>query len=147
LLYWGRLSWPALAWALGGGVVIAAVLIAADQAVPLAERGGALPQSMLLPMLAVAIFGNLTEDVLVRGYVQGYLGTFLSPVRAAISSGFFVALFHVFPAVGITGLGVPVLAYALFDGLVCAFVRMKAGLIPAAVSHGMGIVVLATGLI
>jgi membrane protease YdiL (CAAX protease family) len=157
LLWWGRFTWPSVGWALGGGVVIAGALAVAYLfgGVPLAQRGGPLPEYMLWPMVAVAIFGNLTEDVLVRGYVQGYLALSLSPVRAAIGSGLFYAFCHVFLAAHIITvmpvpglhLGLPVIVFALFDGLICAFVRMKAGLIPAAVSHGMGVAVLATGLI
>ncbi|HEY7224045.1 MAG TPA: CPBP family intramembrane glutamic endopeptidase [Micromonosporaceae bacterium] len=155
LLVWGRFSWRSVVWGLGGGVVVAGALTVAYQFVPLAERGGSLPHDMLWPMVAVAIFGNLTEDILVRGYIQGYLSAALSPVKAAIGSGLFYAFCHLFLALEITTvfpqpglhLGVPVLVFALFDGLVCAFVRMKVGLIPAAVSHGMGVLVLATGLI
>jgi membrane protease YdiL (CAAX protease family) len=157
LLWWGRFNWRAIVWGLGGGLVIGGVLALAYTfgGVPLAQRGGPLAHDMLWPMVAVAIFGNLTEDVLVRGYIQGYLGTVLSPVRAAIGSGLFYAFFHLFLAIEIITvfpmpglhLGIPILVFALFDGLVCAFVRMKAGLIPAAVSHGLGVLVLATGLI
>ncbi len=147
LLFWGRWRWSSLLWALGGGALIAGPLIVAYLFVPLAERGGVVPANMLWPLVAIAIFGNLTEDVLVRGYFQGWVGTIISPVRAAIASGLFYALGHVFIALQIMGGAWPVLVFALFDGLVCAFVRMKAGLIPAAVSHGMGIAVLATGLI
>lgn len=151
LLFWGRLGAKGIRtgvlWGLGGGVLIAGVLAVLYQFMPLAERGGLVPERMLWPLIAVAIFGNLTEDVLVRGYFQGYVGTFLSPVRAAVASGLFYCFCHLFIALQITDFGVPLLIFALFDGLVCAFVRMKAGLIPAAVSHGMGIVVLATGLI
>lgn len=147
LLHWITWRWWSLLWAFGGGAVIAGALIIAYLFVPLADRGGAVPADMLWPLVAIAIFGNLTEDVLVRGYFQGWVATVASPVRAAIASGLFYALGHVFIATQIMHGAWPILVFALFDGLVCAFVRMKAGLLPAAVSHGMGIAVLATGLI
>ncbi len=147
LLVWGKFKLSHLGWGLAGGIVLAGALVAADQLYPLAERGGPVPGRMLLPLILVAIFGNLTEDILVRGYVQGYLTTIYSPWRAAIGSALFFALGHVFLVTLVTDLGTPVLVYAFIDGLVCAVVRMKSGLIPAALSHGMAIIVLATGLI
>jgi hypothetical protein len=54
---------------------------------------------------------------------------------------------QVFLATTVTNLGAPIIVLALYDGLVCALVRMKSGVIPAAISHGMAICVLATGLI
>jgi membrane protease YdiL (CAAX protease family) len=155
LLWWGRFNLRSAAWAVGGGIVLAGGLAALYQLMPLADRGGPVPGNMLLPLAAVAAFGNLTEDVLVRGYFQGFLATVVKPWHAAVGAGVFFALCHVFlageivtvfPVPGLH-LGVPVLLYALIDGLVCAFVRLKAGLLPAAVSHGMAVFVLATGLI
>lgn len=54
---------------------------------------------------------------------------------------------HVFLATTVTNLGAPIIVLALYDGLVCALVRMKSGVISAAISQGMAICVLATGLI
>ena len=155
LLWWGRFTPKATAWALGGGVVLAGGLAGLYQLMPLDERGGPVPANMLWPLVAVAIFGNLTEDVLVRGYFQGYLATAVKPWQAAVGAGLFFSFCHIFLASQIVTvyptpglhLGAPVLVYALIDGLVCAFVRMNAGLLPAAVSHGMAVFVLATGLI
>ena len=147
LLVWGRWKWSHLGWGLLGGIAIAGPLIVAYQFVPLADRGGSVPNSMIAPLLVTAAFGNLTEDVLVRGYVQGYLGTLYSPVRAALGSSLFYAVGHIFLATVVTDLGLPILLLAVYDGLICALVRMKSGIIPAAISHGMAIVVLATGLI
>lgn len=147
LLVWGRPTWRNLGWGIAGGVAIAGPLVVAYQFVPLAERGGPVPASLLGPLLLMAAFGNLTEDVLMRGYVQGYLRTLYSPLRAAFGSALFYAVGHVFLATTVTNLGAPIIVLALYDGLVCALVRMKSGIIPAAISHGMAICVLATGLI
>lgn len=155
LLWWGRFNLRSTAWALGGGIILAGGLAALYQLVPLAERGGAVPGSMILPLITVAAFGNLTEDVLVRGYFQGFLMTLLKPWQAAVGAGVFFSFCHIFLAIELITvfpvpglhLGIPVMLYALIDGLVCAFVRLKAGLLPAAVSHGMAVFVLATGLI
>ena len=146
LLVWGKPSFAHLGWGLLGGFVIGAPIAAIYQFVPLAERGGPLPSRMLLPMLAVAAFGNLTEDILMRGYVQGYLATFYSPLRAAVCAGMFYAVGHIFLVTSVTSLGLPILLLALYDGLVCSVVRMKSGIIPAAISHGLAIVVLGMGL-
>ncbi|HEX6870864.1 MAG TPA: CPBP family glutamic-type intramembrane protease [Micromonosporaceae bacterium] len=147
LLVWGKPKLSHLAWGVAGGIAIALPLLAAYRLVPLADRGGALPTAMIGPMLLVAAFGNLTEDVLMRGYVQGYLATLYSPLRAALGCAMFYAAGHLFLVTTVTDLGLPILVLALYDGLVCALVRMKSGIIPAAISHGVAICVLGLGLL
>ena len=43
--------------------------------------------------------------------------------------------------------GWPLLAFTLWEGLICAFLRMRRGVIPAAIAHGLAIFLLSCGLI
>lgn len=43
--------------------------------------------------------------------------------------------------------GWPLLAFTLWEGLICAFLRMRRGVITAALAHGVAIFLLGSGLI
>ena len=67
-------------------------------------------------------------------------------MRAAVLSGLLFAACHVFLASTVTDVGPPLLAFALYEGLICAFLRMREGVIAAALAHGTAIFLLASGL-
>ena len=147
LVVWGGLGPRALLTALGAAAVLLVPLTALLWTVPLEQRGGAVAVT-LLPALAVLAFGgNLLEEVLFRGLLQGYLGGPLGypPARTILLSGLFFAAGHVFLASTVTGLGWPVLAFTLAEGLLCAWVRHRHGVLAATVTHGTVILVLASG--
>ena len=97
-----------------------------------------------LPGMVVLAFGaNALEEVLFRGFLQGYLEQHITLLRAALISGVAFAACHAFLALSVTQLGWPVLLFTLLEGLACALVRMRYGVLPAAVAHGTAILLIA----
>jgi len=140
---------PALSAAVGilGALAVAAPLLLAYGFVPIEERGGVFPQSLLLPLLFLALIGNLLEEVLFRGYLQGYFEERSGPLRAAMLSGLWFAAGHVFLSATVTELGVPVLVFTLYEGIVCGLVRMKHGVAASTLTHGLAIFLISAGLV
>jgi uncharacterized protein len=99
-------------------------------------------------VLVVALLGNLYEEVLFRGYLQGYLqtGCGMGRYRAGIASGLLFGLGHSFLALTVTAVGWPVLLFATHEGIVCGVIRARRGVAAAVVTHGLAIFVLASGL-
>ena len=62
-------------------------------------------------------------------------------------SGLLFAASHLFLAYTVTGVGWPLVAFTLFEGLVCAVVAMRHGVLGSTVAHGGAILVLASGLV
>ncbi|WP_017255798.1 CPBP family intramembrane glutamic endopeptidase, partial [Pseudomonas tolaasii] len=83
------------------------------------------------------------EEVLFRGFLQGYLEQQVSPLRAALISGVAFAACHTFLALSVTQLGWPVLLFTLIEGLACGLVRMRYGVLPAIITHGTAILLIA----
>lgn len=144
-LEWGHLDWQTVLFGLAGAVIIVAPLVAVYQFVPVGERGGSVARSMLPTILWMSMTGNLAEEVLFRGHLQGYLETIVGPVRAVLGSALFFAAGHVYLATTVTNLGPVLVAFTLYEGVVCAYVRMHRGIWPAAIAHGVTIFVLASG--
>lgn len=100
-----------------------------------------------LPGMVVLAYGaNALEEVLFRGYLQGYLEQQLTPLRAALISGVAFAACHAFLALSVTQLGWPVLLFTLIEGLACALVRMRYGVLAAILTHGTAILLIAVPL-
>jgi len=110
-------------------------------------RGGTVPYSMIPALFLVAFGGNFYEETLFRGYIQGYLEKkeSIGRIKAAVISGVMFAFCHIFLASTVTSIGYPILIFALYEGIIAAFVRMKYGMIPAAITHGGAIFLLAGG--
>ena len=71
-----------------------------------------------LPGMVVLAYGaNALEEVLFRGYLQGYLEQQVTPLRAALISGVAFAACHTFLALSVTQLGWPVLLFTVIEGL------------------------------
>ncbi|WP_197519858.1 CPBP family intramembrane glutamic endopeptidase [Pseudonocardia sp. HH130630-07] len=134
--------------ALGAAAALLVPMLGLLRGVPLDERGGAVATALLPALVVVAFGGNLLEEVLFRGLVQGHLERTagLGPVRTVLGSGLFFAAGHVFLATTVTGLGRPVLAFTLAEGLLCAWVRLRHGVLAATVTHATVILVLASGI-
>ncbi|UEL25967.1 CPBP family intramembrane metalloprotease [Pseudomonas fluorescens] len=97
-----------------------------------------------LPGMVVFAYGaNALEEVLFRGFLQGYLEQQVTPLRAALISGVAFAACHAFLALSVTQLGWPVLLFTLIEGLACALVRMRYGVLPATIAHGTAILLIA----
>mgnify|MGYP001201189527 CR=1 FL=1 len=131
------------------GVLGAAAVIAPFfflySVVPIEQRGG-VPSLSLLVLLFFSLSGNFMEEVLFRGYLQGYFTGITGPWRSAALSGLLFAAGHIFLAATVTDLGFPILIFTLYEGFVCAMVRMKYGVVAATLTHGVTIFALASGL-
>lgn len=147
LVTWGRATPSTILFGLGGGILAAAPVLLLSSPVPMEYRGGEVALAVLPALLFMTLAGNLGEEVFFRGYLQGHLEERLSPLRSALISGVLFAGCHVYLASTVTGVGWPLLAFVLWEGLICAFLRMKRGVVPAALAHGIAIFFLASGLL
>ncbi|MEX0838744.1 MAG: CPBP family intramembrane glutamic endopeptidase [Parvibaculum sp.] len=94
--------------------------------------------------LVVLVYGgNLLEEVLFRGYLQGRLETYVTPVRAALLSGLIFAACHSYLALTVTDAGWSILAFTAVEGIACGFVRLRYGIWAAALTHGTAILLIA----
>jgi membrane protease YdiL (CAAX protease family) len=58
---------------IGAAFLIASPLLLLNLGVPLESRGGSFPAALLPALLVVTMGGNLYEELLFRGYFQGYM--------------------------------------------------------------------------
>lgn len=120
-------------------------------AVPVDNRGGAVAGGVLLVLALFALCGNLVEEVLFRGFLQAHLEDQLpgrtGRWRAALLSALIFAAGHLFLAYNITGLGWQILAFTFLEGLVCAVIALRHGVLGASIAHAGAIFVLASGLV
>lgn len=103
----------------------------------------AAPATWLAGLLVLAMAGNALEEVLFRGVLQGFLEQHTSALRAALGSALAFAACHGFLALVLTQAGWPVLLFTLIEGLACALVRMRHGTVPAIITHGLVIALIA----
>ncbi|MDO5669987.1 MAG: CPBP family intramembrane metalloprotease [Corynebacterium sp.] len=147
LLPHGRPPLVALPWGMIGGVVAAAPVLALSTGTPLSERGGEVALSVLPFLLFMCLAGNLGEEFFFRGYLQGRLMQLTSGLRAALISAVLFAVCHSFLALNLTDVGWPLLAFTLWEGLICALLRWRVGLSAAVLAHGLAIFLLSAGLL
>ena len=146
-IVWWQGSRPLAALAgLGCALLIALPVIALAYGVPIDARGGAVPPTVLVPLLIFSLCGNAYEELLFRGFLQGWLTQHTSAGRAVLLTGLAFAFGHVYLASTVTGAGVLVLAFTAYEGLICAELRRRFGLWSAVLAHGGGIFIVATGL-
>jgi membrane protease YdiL (CAAX protease family) len=157
-LYW--LDWEnrsLIHWTRGGvssgllrGVVGAAIVVAPLAVLyrytPIELRGGAVASQSIPAILVFAVFGNLLEETLFRGYVYGVLADKMAPITAGISSGVVFAFCHIYLASTVTRIGYPLLVFTLWEGIIAGIVGAKSGVLPAALTHGGAIFLLSSGL-
>jgi len=136
----------AVAWGVGAGAALALAALVVTRPL-MAQPLGALHGPLTLAgVLLLAYAGNLYEELLFRGYLQGLLEGQMAPLHAALGSGLAFALGHVFLASAVTGLGAPLLIFTLAEGILCGLLRQRLGLVAAAAAHGTIIAVLASGV-
>lgn len=143
--------WRLMRWSIGNPLVgmAAGIVVGGLIGVPLRVYQGIEASELhgywvWLPGMVVLGYGaNALEEVLFRGFLQGYLEQQVSPLRAALISGVAFAACHAFLALSVTQLGWPVLLFTLLEGLACALVRMRYGVLPAALAHGTAILLIA----
>jgi uncharacterized protein len=146
LVWWQGSKALAAAAGVGCALLIALPVIALAHGVPIGARGGAVATSALLPLLIFSLCGNAYEELLFRGFLQGWLMEHTTAVRAMVLTGLAFAFGHIYLATTVTGVGVAVLAFTAYEGLICAELRRRMGLWSAVLAHGGGIFILATGL-
>lgn len=147
LVRWGKVaSWKTYLAGILGGVFVAVPFILLGTLVPIEERGGVVALSLVPTLLFMAFAGNFLEELIFRGFLQSHFEKITSSIRAAVLSGLMFAVAHVFLASTVTNLGWPLLVFVAIEGLVCAFVYRKCGLISASTVHGLAIFMLASGL-
>jgi membrane protease YdiL (CAAX protease family) len=129
-----------------GAFLVISPFIYIYQDVPIAQRGGSIAIANLPAILVFAIFGNLLEEVLFRGYVLGLLMQKISVVRAGILSGAIFAFCHIFLAMTVTDVGYPLIIFTLWEGVIAGLVGAKYGILPAVFTHGGAIFLLSSGL-
>lgn len=145
IIWFGRSKISSLFIGIIGAVIVTGPFLILYGFVPIEARGGIVNPNILIPLFTLALFGNFMEEVLFRGYIQGYFEQMTGRWRAAILSGFLFALGHIFLATTVTDLGMIVLLFTLYEGIVCAIVRMNHGVIASTVTHGLAIFVLSSG--
>jgi membrane protease YdiL (CAAX protease family) len=126
-----------------GAMLIAAPLLAARQQAGV--MGVMPPMTLVAPTLVLALGGALLEETLFRGWFQGLAAQELGAFGAAWASAALFALCHAPLAIATTGHGWPVVGVTFYIGAVCAGLRMRWGLVPAVLAHGLGIFALAAG--
>lgn len=146
ILWFGNYKVISLMVGLVGAVIVIAPFFIMYINAPIEGRGGNVSPDQMLPLFVFALLGNFMEEVLFRGYIQGYFETLVSPWRAVFLSGLLFSMGHIFLATTVTNLGVGVLLFTLYEGLICAVVRKNHGVIAASLTHGLTIFVLASGL-
>jgi len=93
----------------------------------------------LFSIFLLSMCGNLYEEVLFRGFFQGYLEKSLPKLQAAVASGFFFGFCHSFLASSVTNNGLSLLIFVVYEGIIAAIVRMNYGVLASALTHGMAI--------
>ncbi|OIB00993.1 abortive infection protein [Paenibacillus sp. LC231] len=148
LLFWyGKQRFVSIFAGLLGTLIIAIPFVLIYSFITIENRGGTVSTSILFPLLFMALSGNLLEEVLFRGYIQGYFERIAGPWKATIISAVLFASGHIFLASTVTDLGATLLVFTLYEGMVCAYIRMKYGILPSTLTHGLTIFLLASGLI
>ncbi len=147
LIRWGPVNVAAVGWGIAGGLAAAAPLLAMSSVFSNGPAGGAVEATLLPVLLFFALSGNLFEEVLFRGLLQGRLERAAGGLRAALISAATFAACHGLLASVATDIGWPLLLFTLYEGLICALLRLRYGVLPAALAHGLAIFLLAGGLV
>ena len=71
----------------------------------------------------------------------------MSGLRAAFATATLFAACHLFLAYTVTSVGWPLIAFTLWEGLICALLRWRIGLVPAILAHATAIFLLTSGLV
>ncbi len=136
-----------LLFGLLGCIVVVAPFLYFYNDVAIAERGGAVAKGLLPSLLVFTMLGNFLEEGLFRGYVLGYLRQREGWIIAGIYSGVLFAFCHIFLATTVTDIGLAMLIFTLWEGVIVGLVGSKYGIIPATLTHGGVIFLLSSGLI
>lgn len=131
---------------LAGAGTILVPFIAMRAHIPLDQRGGPVATGVIVPVMVAVLAVTAFAEFLVRGYVQGLFDEQVGANRAlfistAASAGLTTSLLLT------SGVGWTLLAFAAWHGCVAAIVRRFSGVLPAMVTGGVSLAVLASGLL
>ncbi|HUP56049.1 MAG TPA: CPBP family glutamic-type intramembrane protease [Bdellovibrionota bacterium] len=130
-----------------GGAIVAGPALVAGFFVSSWGRGGPVPVSLWPAIAWLSFAGNLLEETLFRGFLQARLASALGEGRALLGSALAFATAHAALAAQIGGwTGLSLVAFTFYEGLICAWLSRRHGLLAAALAHGLGIFLLSTGL-
>lgn len=147
IVWFGKRKLISVLVGLVGAAAVVAPLLLTYMFVPIEERGGVVPASLWLPLLFLALSGNWLEEVLFRGYLQGYISKFTGYWKTVLLSGLSFAVGHIFLSATVTDLGIIVLLFTFYEGFICAVVRANHGVVASTLTHGTAIFILAAGII
>ena len=148
LVQWMRGKWDrGLLFGVIGALAVVAPLVVIYRYTPIQTRGGGVSPHLLPAIFVFALLGNLLEEILFRGYLYGQLVQTRAPLSAAVASGIVFAFCHIYLATTVSGVGYPLLAFTLWEGVIAGIVGSKAGVLPATLTHGGAIFLLSSGLI
>lgn len=131
---------------LGGALLVVLPIFLVAPGVPIENRGGQVSLNLIVPILIFALFGNLLEEGLFRGYVMGILKERQRPIIAGVSSGVVFAFCHIFLALTVTNIGLAILLFTLWEGCIAGLIASRYGIVPATLTHGGAIFLLSSGL-
>jgi len=148
LVVWRRKPWVhALPLGLAGGLVVGAPAAIFAFFVPAWVRGGAVNVALWFPILWLTLTGNLVEELLFRGYLQAWFEKTLGVRAAILATGVAFAAAHGVLAAQLAGFGpVILIGFCLYEGLICAWIRSKDGIIASTLAHGIGLFIVSTGI-
>ena len=129
-----------------GGILVVLPFSILYRGIDIAQRGGAVDTVLLIPVLIFALLGNLFEEGLFRGYVLGSLQCKQNRLLAGIASGVVFAFCHIFLAITVTNVGLSLLLFALWEGVIAGLVGAGYGIIPSTLCHGGAVFLLSSGL-
>lgn len=111
------------------------------------QQNDSVPLEMLLPLIVFALLGNFLEEILFRGYFQNYLQKqSIRMLKRVLLSALFFSIGHIFLAFTVTDLGTIILIFTFWEGLICAVLYEKYGIISATLAHGLSIFLLSSGI-
>jgi CAAX amino terminal protease family. len=103
---------------------------------------------LLTAVLVMSLCGNFLEEVVFRGGLQTYLKqSGMSTLRSGVLSAVIFSLCHSYLAFTVTSVGALVLVFTLWEGLICAFLAARYGLLASTMAHGLGIFFIASSII
>eukprot|EP00294_Goniomonas_avonlea_P011548 CAMPEP_0114547180 /NCGR_PEP_ID=MMETSP0114-20121206/4330_1 /TAXON_ID=31324 /ORGANISM="Goniomonas sp, Strain m" /LENGTH=194 /DNA_ID=CAMNT_0001731725 /DNA_START=111 /DNA_END=692 /DNA_ORIENTATION=+ len=88
-------------------------------------------------VLYFSLAGNLYEEVLFQGMLLKFFQ--YTPLQAARASAVWFAFLHCFLACSVSNAGPLLLLFCLYEGTVCAMVRVELDLLACTLAHGLGI--------
>jgi membrane protease YdiL (CAAX protease family) len=147
MVWWRGDRGPGVVAGIAGACAIAAPVLLYTHHTLKDSYPAPMSGSSLLGFLYLALAGNLLEEALFRGWLQGLLERETSRPRAIAGSALAFAAGHAFLATTVTDLGIPLLAFTLYEGTVAAGLRSRWGVVSSTLAHGGAIFLLASHLL